>query len=216
MVSNDLRHYSFTDQFIEQFDQGLRALFNVATSERSNPAAQIKNQPLTKKEEKHSAGLLRVDHTGEICAQALYQAQALTAASPVIKEKMQQSAVEEIDHLVWCKERLEELQSRPSYFNFMWYFLTFFLGALAGKLGDNWSLGFVVETENQVTQHLEKHLTELPKADEKSRAILMQMRDDEAHHATVALENGAQDLPFFVKQCMRLMAKLMTTTAYYW
>lgn len=215
-MSNNLRHYSFIDRCVDQFDQGLRALFHVTLAARENPANKTKEQPLTIEEKKHSAGLMRVDHTGEICAQALYQGQALTARSSLIKEKMQQSANEEVDHLVWCNARLQELNSRPSYFNFMWYFMSFLLGSMAGALGDKWSLGFVVETEKQVTKHLENHLSQLPLADEKSRRILTQMHQDEAHHATIALENGAQELPMLIKYCMRLMSKIMTTTAYYW
>lgn len=210
------RHYTLIDKLIERFDQSLRTLNHtdlVAT--RTSPAASIAEKPLTTQEQKHSAGLLRVDHAGEICAQALYQGQALTARTNTVREKMQQSALEENDHLAWCQERLRELNNHPSYLNPFWYFGSFIFGVIAGTIGDKWSLGFVAETEKQVVQHLEKHLKELPLADEKSRKILTQMCEDEQHHATVAIETGAAELPSQIKQLMRLMSKIMTTTAYW-
>jgi ubiquinone biosynthesis monooxygenase Coq7 len=158
---------------------------------------------------------MRVDHAGEVSAQALYQGQGLTARDPVVREKMQQSADEEIDHLVWCRERLQELDSRTSYLDPLWYVGSFTLGALAGLCGDAWSLGFVAETERQVVQHLDSHLHRLPAGDDRSRRILVQMREDEQHHGTVALEAGARELPSPVRRLMRLCSRVMTTTAYY-
>lgn len=166
------------------------------------------------KEKTHAANLIRINHTGEVCAQALYQGQALSAKNEIIKEKMQEAALEEIDHLAWCEKRLDELDSRVSYLNPIWYSLSFLLGSFAGVLGDKTSLGFVVETERQVSEHLEKHLSLLPESDDKSRAILSQMQEDEMQHATNALEAGAIELPKPVKGMMRAMSKIMTTLTY--
>jgi ubiquinone biosynthesis monooxygenase Coq7 len=158
---------------------------------------------------------MRVNHSGEVAAQALYQAQGFTARSKSIQVSMQQSAIEEIDHLDWCQERLTELGSHTSFLNPLWYSGSFTIGALAGLLGDKWSLGFVVETENQVVAHLESHLQKLPVQDARSRAILEQMKIDEAHHASVAIESGAAELPEKVKKLMRLCSRVMTSTAYW-
>ncbi len=157
---------------------------------------------------------MRVNHAGEVSAQALYQGQAFTAKLPNVREKMQQAAIEENDHLIWCEERLKELNSHTSLFNPLWYAGSFTIGALAGSAGDKWSLGFVVETENQVVRHLEQHLNSLPTSDAKSKAILEKMKEDELHHATMALESGAAELPKPAKLLMKLTSKIMTKTAY--
>ena len=171
---------------------------------------------MSQTERRHAAGLMRVNHSGEISAQALYQGQAATAQLKNIREKMQQAALEEKEHLAWCAQRLEELGSHPSALNFAWYLGSFMIGALAGAIGDRWSLGFVVETERQVVKHLTEHLQRLPTQDEKSRAVIEQMREDEDHHATVALQAGAEKLPALVQKLMSASAKVMTTTAYYY
>lgn len=214
-ISNN-RHYTVIDKLIEQFDQSLRTLASAGlTTTRPNPADALAEKLLTRQEQQHSAGLLRVDHAGEICAQALYQGQALTAHSNHVREKMQQAALEENDHLVWCKQRLQELNSRTSYLNPVWYIGSLLLGTLAGALGDKWNLGFVAETEHQVVKHLDEHLHHLPLADEKSHVILKQMRSDELQHATTAIASGGAELPLPVKKIMRVMAKIMTTSAYH-
>jgi ubiquinone biosynthesis monooxygenase Coq7 len=161
-----------------------------------------------------SAALMRVNHAGEVAAQALYQGQGMTARDPAVRDAMQQAAREEIDHLVWCRQRVEQLGSRTSYLNPVWYLGSFSLGALAGALGDKWSLGFLAETEHQVVRHLDTHLERLPEIDMKSAAILRQMRQDELRHATTAVESGAAELPGPVKRMMRLCSRVMTGTAY--
>lgn len=166
------------------------------------------------KEKKHSAGLMRVNHTGEVCAQALYKGQAMTARSETIREQMQHSAREEEDHLAWCQQRLNELNSHTSYLNPLWYGGSLALGVVAGLAGDKWSLGFVAETERQVTKHLEEHLEQLPADDLESRRIVTQMRIDEQKHAHIACEAGAAELPQPIKLGMRLMSKIMTTITY--
>jgi ubiquinone biosynthesis monooxygenase Coq7 len=158
---------------------------------------------------------MRVNHVGEIAAQALYKAQALTAVDDELKKIMKQSADEEIDHLDWCEQRLNELDGRVSYLMPIWYLGSFGIGVLAGVFGDKWNLGFIAETEHQVVRHLEKHLEELPEGDERSRAILEQMREDELHHAAAAETRGAKKLPEGIKRLMMLASKLMTKTAYH-
>lgn len=210
------RKYSFVDHILIHVDQALHTLSsNVTTTVRTNPAATLPEADLTQSEQRHAAALMRVDHVGEVCAQALYQGQALTAHTTVVKQTMQQAANEENDHLVWCHQRLQQLHSHVSYLNPLWYGGSLLLGIIAGLMGDRWSLGFVAETERQVVKHIDSHLTHLPTTDEKSRAILAQMREDEAHHATVAIETGAAELPAPIKTGMRLLAKIMTTTAYW-
>lgn len=210
------RNYSFFDHVLTNVDQVLRTLGGSATAAaRSSPAASITEACLTQSEQRHAARLMRVDHVGEVCAQALYQGQALTARTADVRQKMEQSAREENDHLVWCQQRLQQLQSHTSYLNPVWYCGSLFMGVVAGTIGDRWSLGFVAETERQVVKHIDSHLQQLPGTDTKSRAILMQMREDESHHATVAVETGAAELPFAIKKGMRLLAKIMTTTAYW-
>lgn len=182
---------------------------------RKTPGNDVNNYKLSNVEKKHVAGLMRVNHAGEVCAQALYQGQALTAKLESVKEKMQKAAEEEIDHLAWCEERLIELDSFPSYLNPLWFFGSFFIGAVAGILGDKWSLGFVAETERQVGQHLKNHLALLPLQDLKTKAIIEQMYEDETKHANEAVNAGGSELPNIVKKIMSLASRVMTTSSYY-
>jgi ubiquinone biosynthesis monooxygenase Coq7 len=212
---SSLRLYSFADRLLMSFDQGLRTLSgNYPSSSRSNPANEHNTSELTTSEQRHAAGLMRVNHVGEICAQALYQGQAITARTDCLRQDMQMAAMEEFDHLAWCNERLTELNSRPSYLNPLWYAGSLSLGILAGLAGDRWNLGFLAETEQQVVRHLDKHLSELPSQDVKSLAIVHQMRIDEAKHAQQAQASGAADLPSPIKKLMQAMAKTMTIIAY--
>lgn len=209
------RHYSRFDDLLIHFDQALRTVFGRPdTTGRPDPAHAATRHDLTEQEKRHSAGLMRVNHVGEVCAQALYQGQAITARSPQVREAMDHAAREENDHLAWCEARVKSLDSHLSYLNPVWYAGSFGIGAFAGAMGDKWSLGFVAETERQVVRHLERHLRELPASDHKSRAILEQMKEDEARHATTAVEAGARELPAPVRGVMKLMSKVMTTTAY--
>ncbi|GAA0209556.1 2-polyprenyl-3-methyl-6-methoxy-1,4-benzoquinone monooxygenase [Kangiella japonica] len=185
------------------------------TAPRPNPASEVSEQEMTADEQAHAANLMRINHTGEVCAQALYQGQALTAKLPEIRQEMEEAAQEEIDHLAWCSQRLSELNSHESYLNPFWYASSFTIGAVAGLVGDKWSLGFVAETENQVCKHLEDHLEKLPEQDHKSKAILSQMHTEELKHATTAIENGAAELPKPIKAGMKVMSKVMTSTVYY-
>lgn len=202
------------DAAISAFDQTLRSINSVATASRPNPSVGVAEPGLSEQEKTHSAGLMRVNHVGEVCAQALYAAQSAFAKTPLTREQFKQAGQEEIDHLAWTADRLNELGSRTSLLNPLWYAGSFALGALAAKLGDPVSLGFVVETERQVEAHLNSHLDELPENDLRSRAIVTQMRDDEAAHAQAAAGLGAAELPLPVKKVMEAMAKVMTTTAY--
>ncbi len=161
-----------------------------------------------------AARLMRVNHAGEVCAQALYHGQGLVSRHRNVKEKMQQAMIEEGDHLAWCETRLQELGSHTSYLNPGWYMGSFAIGLLAGLVGDKWSLGFLAETENQVVSHLEKHLQQLPANDKRSLAVLSQMREDESHHRDEAVQAGAAELPGFIKKMMQLVSKVMVKTAY--
>lgn len=212
-----MRHYSLFDHFCLRADKLLRTLtgHNIADAQsRPNPAQNVTENDLTPKEKNHIAGLMRVNYTGEVCAQALYQGQALTARNWDIKQKLEQAGLEEQDHLLWCQSRLNDLNSHVSFLNPIWYAGSFLLGVTAGLVGDRWNLGFLEETEKQVAQHLENHLQQLPAGDEKTRVVLTQMRDEEAHHAQVAQTAGAVALPGFIQLTMRFTAKIMTTTAY--
>ncbi|MCA0404011.1 MAG: 2-polyprenyl-3-methyl-6-methoxy-1,4-benzoquinone monooxygenase, partial [Proteobacteria bacterium] len=203
------------EHFISHVDKTLRVLVPAsqnAKPERPSPAKQFNEPILNTAEKKYIAGLMRVNHSGEVCAQALYQGQALTAKLDSVKEEMQKAAIEEIDHLAWCEERLKELKAKPSILNPFWYAGSFILGAAAGLAGDKWSLGFVAETEVQVGAHLQKHLTVLPKQDEKTKAILNQMYEDESQHAETARQHGAKELPFIIKMAMQKISKMMTFT----
>jgi ubiquinone biosynthesis monooxygenase Coq7 len=210
------RSYSQFDNLIGQFDQALRTVFGPPpTSSRPDPAAARSDADLSASERDLVGRLMRINHTGEICAQALYQGQALTARLPNVRDKMEQAAVEENDHLAWTEQRARELGTHTSYLNPLFYAGSFAIGALAGAAGDKWSLGFVAETERQVVRHLHKHLAQLPAQDEKSRAILEQMNEDEGRHATTAIESGAAELPPPVKRLMQLMSKVMTRSVYW-
>jgi 3-demethoxyubiquinol 3-hydroxylase len=209
------RHLSLADKFIANADRALRTLVpSAATASQPSPAQSEQHSPLADDEKKHVAGLMRINHTGEVCAQGLYQGQALTAKLPDIREEMQQAADEEIDHLVWCEQRLKQLGSHTSILNPLFYASSFALGAIAGIAGDKWSLGFVAATEEQVCKHLEEHLQQLPENDQESRAILEQMLVDEIEHGNRAMEAGGEEFSSPVKSVMTAMSKLMTKTTY--
>ncbi len=202
------------DSFISAFDRSLRVISGVTVGYRPNPAGKLAETSMTDDERRHSAGLMRVNHVGEVCAQALYEAQGNFAKSELTREQFRKAGEEEVDHLAWTAERLRELGSRTSLLNPLWYAGAYALGAAAAKLGDASSLGFVVETERQVEAHLNSHLEKLPVQDKRSRAIVTQMRDDEIAHAEAARDLGASELPAPVKTVMKLMARVMTGTAY--
>ena len=183
-------------------------------SGRANPGQAATGEELTATEKAESICLMRVNHAGEVCAQALYQGQALTARRNEVREQMQQAATEENDHLLWCRQRLDELDGHTSLLNPLWYTGSFMIGAATGLLGDKWSLGFLAETEHQVVNHLESHLQRLPETDSKSTAILEQMKADEARHKASALQSGGSALPVPVTRIMMLMSRVMTLTAY--
>lgn len=203
------------DLLLAEADRALRTLAGAATASRPNPGTEVPNSALSEGQSRHVAGLMRVNHAGEVAAQALYQGQALTARNPAVRETLRQAAREEGDHLAWCAERLRELGSRTSLLNPVWYAGSFAIGALAGILGDRVSLGFVAETERQVEGHLNEHLTKLPPEDERSRRILEQMKADEAHHGQMAQAAGGAALPSPVPQLMRLTSQVMTRSAYW-
>ena len=210
------RTNTFIDRLMDPLDQAVRTIFSPAPrAERANPATRMGPSELTESDRELAGRLMRINHVGEICAQALYQGQALTAMTGEVKIKMEQAAREENDHLAWTEARIHELGSHRSYFNPIWYSGAFALGAIAGVAGDKWSLGFVAETEKQVVDHLSDHLSRLPLDDERSRAILEQMRKDESQHATVAIESGGVPLPDVAKRLMRFASKIMTRTAYW-
>ena len=210
------RHYSLFDKLIHNADQALRTLVpGAAQEERTSPAQERDFADMTEEEKKHAAGLMRINHTGEVCAQALYQGQALTAKLPEVRESMEEAAREEVDHLVWCEQRIKDLGSHTSYLNPLFYGLSFGIGAAAGKVSDKVSLGFVAATEEQVCKHLTEHMTKLPFQDEKSKAVLLQMLEDEAKHATAAIDAGGHKFPFPVKLAMSGLAKVMTKTTYH-
>ncbi len=207
--------YSAVDRLIISFDNALRmATGQAADARRDNPAGSIPELVMDEDQRRHAAGLMRVNHAGEICAQALYAGQAATARSTDVQAEMQQAAIEEVDHLSWCKERLDELESHPSLLDPLWYAGSFAIGAVAGLAGDGWSLGFLKETENQVEAHLEGHIERLPPEDARSRAILDQMKIDEARHAQMAEDSGAFDLPWPVRRLMKVTAQVMKSVAY--
>ncbi len=203
------------DQLIHTFDTGLRTLFAASTAARSRPDVGLEEPTLADKSKQHAAALMRVNHVGEVCAQALYSGQALTSKNPQIVKSLQHAAAEEIDHLAWCEARINELGGRKSMLNPIWYAGSFTLGAVAGALGDKWNLGFLAETEKQVSIHLQNHLQQLDETDIKTRTIVEQMQQDEAAHAAEATQLGAAELPAPVKAGMQLVSKLMTKTAYY-
>lgn len=210
-----LRKLTRTDHLIHQFDTVLRTLVpHAAQASRPSPAGDVRDGEMDDLERQHAEGLMRINHTGEVCAQALYQGQGLTAKLADTREQMEQAAQEEIDHLAWCDTRIEELGGRTSYLNPLFYAASFGLGATAGAIGERVSLGFVAATEEQVGKHLDAHLEKLPTGDRRSRAVLEQMREDEAHHERWALEAGGRRFPFPVKLGMTLMSKVMTKSVY--
>lgn len=207
--------HSLVDRLLIGFDEALRTCVPGSShAERESPGQPQPESELSDTQSRHVAGLMRINHTGEVCAQALYRGQASTARLGEVREAMEEAAAEEIDHLVWCEQRLDALGSRPSLFNPLWYGMSFGLGAIAGIAGDRWSLGFVAETEKQVCEHLEDHLDKLPEDDHKSRAILEQMLIDEEKHGTAARQAGGADLPEPVRSVMTGMAEVMKKVTY--
>ncbi|MCL4141995.1 UNVERIFIED_CONTAM: hypothetical protein GTU68_020042 [Idotea baltica] len=203
------------DNVINTFDAALRTVFTEARPSRARPDIEVTEDAITEDQKPKVAALMRINHVGEVCAQALYSGQALTSRNPTIVEALKEAAAEETDHLAWCESRIQELGGRKSLLNPVWYIGSFTLGAAAGAIGDKWNLGFLAETEQQVSAHLSSHLNKLPIEDVKTRAIVEQMHADETAHAKEAHDLGAADLPFPVKKMMQLSSKIMTTTAYY-
>ena len=211
-----MRRYTLADAFIQHADQVLRTLTpHAMPALRPNPALSQTATDLNNQQQKNIAGLMRVNHTGEVCAQALYQGQALTAKLPTVREEMQRAALEEQDHLAWCEDRIRELNSHTSVLNPVWYGLSFGIGAAAGLAGDKWSLGFVAETEKQVCAHLDSHMQRVPQTDQRTHAILTQMYADEHQHREQALAAGGTELPKPIKGLMGLVSKVMTKTSFY-
>jgi 3-demethoxyubiquinol 3-hydroxylase len=203
------------DKFITTFDAGLRTVFASAHAARPRPDAALDEPALDDASKIHAAALMRVNHVGEVCAQALYSGQALTSRNPHIVKALEHAAAEETDHLAWCEARIDELGGRKSLLNPLWYAGSFTLGAIAGALGDKWNLGFLAETENQVSAHLQNHLQQLNETDIKTRTIVQQMQQDEIGHAAEATQLGANALSAPVKIGMKFASKIMTKTAYY-
>lgn len=203
------------DSLIVEFDKGLRTLFAKASSVRPVPGEQVPEAELSQEERRHAGALMRVNHVGEVCAQALYQGQAITSHNPETREALEAAAREETEHLAWTEQRIQELGGRKSLLNPLWYSGALAIGMLAGRLGDKWNLGFLAETERQVEAHLTDHLEKLPSQDQRSREIVVQMKEDEVRHADMAVDLGGMPLPGPVKGLMRLSARLMTGTAYY-
>ena len=203
------------DRLIISFDRGLRTLFGPAVSARETPGADLPEAQLDESQRQHAAALMRVNHTGEVCAQALYQGQALTARSSSARDALERAADEETEHLAWTRRRIEELGGRKSVLDPLWYAGSFAMGAASGLLGDRWNLGFLAETERQVVDHLDDHLKKLPPQDDKSRAVLEEMRLDEARHATTARRYGGAELPLPVRGLMRIASRVMTRTTYW-
>lgn len=202
------------DRLIIEFDRALRTIWAPARTVRPLPGGELPDVPLDEAEKRRVVGLMRVNHCGEICAQALYQGQSLTSRDPLVKDALRGAADEETEHLAWTEQRIGELGGRKSLLNPLWYLGSLSLGLAAGVLGDKWNLGFLAETERQVEAHLDGHLLSLPEADLRSRAIVDQMRRDEIQHAETAIEHGAAELPAAVKAAMKAAAKVMTTAAY--
>jgi ubiquinone biosynthesis monooxygenase Coq7 len=206
---------SFLDKAVLQFDRALQTLVpHAAKASRPSPASEIDEADFDHDDRKHASGLMRINHTGEVCAQALYAGQATTAKLATVRQEMEHAADEEIDHLVWCEQRLYELDSKPSVLNPLFYGASFMIGAGAGFISDKLSLGFVAATEEQVCIHLQKHLTALPVQDKKSKAVLMQMHIDEARHKQMALDAGGYEFPQPIMSIMTQVSKVMTTTTY--
>ena len=209
------REYSSLDLILDVIDNGLRTVFTTPRSQRDNPAQSETELALSDAEKRLSGRLMRINHAGEVAAQGLYQGQALTARLPEVRDKMEEAAQEENDHLNWCATRIKELGTHTSYLDPFWYAGSVTIGALAGLAGDKWSLGFVAETEKQVVSHLQDHLQRISPNDAKSRAVIEQMQIDEGKHATTALESGGAELPLPIKQLMKLTSKVMTKSAYW-
>ena len=208
------RRLSAIDRVLDHLDRGLRTVASPAPKPaRPSPASELDERELTIAERQLSASLMRVNHTGEVCAQALYQGQAVTAKLPTVREEMNKAAEEEIDHLAWCEERINQLGSHTSHLNPIWYGLSFALGATAGLISDKVSLGFVAATEERVCEHLQRHLERLPETDYKSRAVVEKMYEDEANHAHSALDAGGLTFPQPIKRLMTLVSKTMTETS---
>jgi 3-demethoxyubiquinol 3-hydroxylase len=205
---------SAIDRLIGEFDRALRAVAGVVEASRPSPAAGLPENPIDAEERAHAAALMRVNHVGEVCAQALYQGQALTARDPAAREALETAAREEEDHLAWSAERIRELNGRLSLLNPLWYAGSFAIGATAGLLGDKWNFAFLAETERQVEEHLTGHLQALPPEDQRTRAVVEAMREDEVKHRQSALQLGAAELPEPVRRAMRLASRVMTTVAY--
>lgn len=210
-----MRHFSVIDNILTQVNHALTTVFVTVPNGRANPANTQSEVELSGKERRVSEGCMRINHTGEVCAQALYRGQLITSQSEKTREMLMHSCDEETDHLAWTQERLKELNGRTSYLNPFWYLNSFFIGVVAGMAGDRLSLGFVEETEMQVDRHLQSHMKKLPENDLKSRAIIDQMRADELGHAKAAAQAGAYPLPFPIKKLMQLQAKIMTTVVYW-
>lgn len=211
------RELSAIDGVLTEIGRALEVLSGAAQPTRPNPAAKMprdEEQSLTVEQARHVAGLMRVNHVGEVCAQALYRGQASFCQDPHTRDLLYEAATEEVDHLSWCHDRLKELNSRPSVLNPFWYGASFGLGLLASRAGVGYNLGFMAETERQVEQHIDEHLSSLPVQDGRSRAILEQMKEDEIKHRTTAEVSGARTLPLPIRLAMRAMSKVMTTTAY--
>jgi ubiquinone biosynthesis monooxygenase Coq7 len=202
------------DRLIVGFDRALRTLCGPALSLRPVPGENLPDLELSAAEKRHAAALMRINHSGEVCAQALYQGQALSARDDTVRKTLERAAAEETEHLAWTAQRIDELGGRVSVLNPFFYTGSFAIGALSGLLGDKWNMGFLAETERQVEGHLDGHLEQLPAQDEKSRAIVAQMKEDEARHADTALARGAAELPGPVKQAMRIFSRLMTLSTY--
>lgn len=203
------------DRLIIEFDKSLRTVLSQPHAARPRPDEALADGTLDETEKRHAASLMRVNHCGEVCAQALYSGQALTSRNSTTVAALREAAIEETDHLAWCESRIQELGGRKSLLNPLWYAGAFGMGVAAGALGDQWNLGFLAETEKQVAQHLDGHLSALPVSDQKTRAIIQQMHIDETAHADTAFNHGAAELPPPVKMAMRLVSKVMTSVSYY-
>lgn len=213
----DERRLTRIDRFVSGIDDVLRGIVGTpANPNRPNPGTRVRTGTLTANERRHAAGLMRVNHAGEVAAQGLYHGHGAVARDPAIARQMQAAAADERDHLAWCEQRLRELDARPSRLRPVWYAGAWLTGAASGLLGDRWSLGFVEETERQVAEHLGGHLDRLPADDARSRAIVTQMRADEERHGAEARSAGAGELPALVRRLMRMSAKVMTRTSYHW
>ncbi len=203
------------DRLIIEFDKSLRTVLSQSHATRVRPDEALIDTPLDEAEKQHAASLMRVNHCGEVCAQALYSGQALTSHNPDTTAALREAAIEETDHLAWCESRIQELGGRKSLLNPLWYAGSFSMGIIAGALGDKWNLGFLAETEKQVAHHLTGHLAALPANDRKTRAIIEQMHIDETAHADTAFNHGAAELPAPAKALMQVASKVMTRTSYY-